>query len=329
MIMVILIRKVVITIKLDLKLGFSGLSFADAEGHINKMPFSGNCMFVNKPSDATPCGSDKPCMFPLEVVNKSLPTFIGMGVDVVYADDWYGDNPAEALTGHDSRFKIGIVESASIVEDAVNVTGILWQRDFYDVCYMIKNAKDALGFSIEVCVNDMEETDEYWIIKDFTFTGVAILYKNLAAFQNTALQAKAKHKEDERVNEEQLKQITDLISGVGVSFSEAMKSLEEKFDAKVGELETKISEVGKVEATVDFSSVEAKIAEVMTKVDEMKPKTPDEPARKTDVFAFAKKFDENGKLNKDVSYKAIDEDASLSRDEKVKAKMAIFNAKEE
>lgn len=328
MMMVSLIRKVVITIKLDLKLGFSGLSFADAEGHINKMPFSGNCMFVDKPSDATPCGSDKPCMFPSEVVEKALPTYIGMGVDVVYADDWYS-NPASALTGHDDRFKIGIVESASIVEDAVNIDGILWQRDFYDVCYMIKNAKDSLGFSIEVCVNDMEETDEYFIIKDFTFTGVAILYKNLAAFQNTALQAKAKHKEDERVNEEQLKQITDLISGVGVSFSEALKGLEEKFDSKVSELETKISEVGKVEATVDFSSVEAKLAEVMTKVDEMKPKTPAEPARKTDVFAFAKKFDENGKLNKDVSYKAIDEDASLSRDEKVKAKMAIFNAKEE
>ena len=182
---------------------FTNFKFEEEENtHINKMPFSGVCLHSDTPSDGVPCGSDKPVKFSKEAIEKALDSFVGMGVNCEY-DSW--DYPEIALTGHNERFKIGVVESAELLENGdVFIKGNLWKQDFYDVCFMIKNAKDSLGFSVEVSVDGMSDIGESYSVDSFTFTGVAILYKNLGAFKGTQLSAQRKKESDNVMNNEQL-----------------------------------------------------------------------------------------------------------------------------
>lgn len=294
-----------------MRLNFSGLKFEEANGHVNKMPFSGICMFVDKPSDAVPYGSDKPVIFSKEAVEKALNTFVGMGVDCRY-DDWI--SPEYALTGHDDRFKIGVVESAKITEDGVLIKGFLWCRDFYDVCYMIKNAKDSLGFSIEVAVTSAREDDEFFYVKDFSYTGVAILYKDLAAFKGTSLAASKKKEKNERdgddltMTPEQLQEILDAVAKVGIDFA--------AFNEKVDALAVKVEALEQKETNIDFSAVTAELKEIKEKlpVGEVKPKTHNFAAKTSDkTLSFQEKLAE------------IDEDTTLSKDEKMAKKMKAFH----
>lgn len=295
----------------QMRLNFSGLKFEEVNSHVNKMPFSGICMFVDKPSDAVPYGSDKPVVFSKEDVEKALNTFVGMGVDCRY-DDWI--SPEYALTGHDDRFKIGVVESAEITEDGVLIKGFLWCRDFYDVCYMIKNAKDSLGFSIEVAVTSAREDDEFFYVKDFSYTGVAILYKDLAAFKGTSLAASKKKEKNERdgdgltMTPEQLQEILDAVAKVGIDFA--------AFNEKVDALAVKVEALEQKETNIDFSAVTAELKEIKEKlpVGEVKPKTYNFAAKTGDkTLSFQEKLDE------------IDKDTTLSKDEKMAKKMEAFH----
>lgn len=227
--------------------------------HINKMPFSGVCLHSDTPSDGIPCGSDKPVKFSKEAIEKALDSFIGMGVNCEY-DSW--DYPETALTGHNERFKIGVVESAELLENGdVFIKGNLWKQDFYDVCFMIKNAKDSLGFSVEVTVDNMSDVGESYSVDSFTFTGVAILYKNLGAFKGTQLSAQRKKESDNVMNTEQFEQLLACMKEV----AESVKSVE----ARVSAIEEK---------EIDFSAVLDKVEEVnakiqaSAKVDEPTPK---------------------------------------------------------
>ena len=258
----------------NLQLKFQDFQFSEAEEHINKMQFSGVCLLAEQPSDGTPCGSDKPVKFSLTSCNNAINTFVGMGVDVVY-DDW--GYPETALTGHDSRFKIGVVESAEVQPDGkVFIKGSLWKHDFYDICFMIKNAKDSLGFSVEVMVSDMSEDNDFYTVNDFTFTGVAILYKNLAAFKNTQLAAQRKKESDSVMSEEQFKQFMESVNNI----SSAIKSVEEKL-------------AGMEKQTIDFSAVTTAIDALGAKMDAQatpapatpEPKVTDTPEPKAVNFA--------------------------------------------
>lgn len=251
---------------------FNDFKFEDSTNeHINKMPFSGICLKVDTPSDGTPCGANKPVKFTKESIMEALPTFVGMGVNCEY-DKW--DCPDDALTRHNPRFKIGTVDNAELIDNGVVIKGNLWQHDFYDVCFMIKNAKDSLGFSIEVMVEDMiEETDCYCVNK-FTFTGVAILYKNLAAFKDTQLQAQKKKEVDKKMDEKQFNEFMAKFAEINEKFDKVSETIEcantaiEKLQEKVTELENK---------EIDFSAVNEKLEGIEAKFNEQKtiptPKT--------------------------------------------------------
>lgn len=305
----------------DVLLKFSSFSFEDIqEEHINKMPFSGNCLPIGTPSDGIPYGADKPIIFYPEAITKALDTFKGMGVDCVY-DNW--SYPYEALTGHDNRFKIGVVESANINGNSVNITGHLWKKDFSDVCFMIKNAKDSLGFSVEVKVNDMEEDENYWYIKDFVFTGVAILYKNLAAFKDTQLAASRKKEEMEGGNSMDEKTMKALVE-------ELVKTLD--FANVIAEALKPVNErLEKLEAKeIDFSAVNEKLTAIESKF-EAKPKEKEveagekQPERKTETNLAGKKDELSASEKLAAEIEKIDNDKFLSASDKLKKKMEIWH----
>ena len=311
------------TNKNNVFLKFSNFDFGEQNEHINKMNFSGVCLPIGTPSNGIPIGADKPVVFSPEAVLKSIDTFAGMGVDCVY-DEW--NYPCEALTGHDHRFKIGVVESAGIIGNGVNITGHLWQRDFPDVCFMIKNAKDSLGFSVEVKVNDMEEDENYWYVKDFTFTGVAILYKNLAAFKDTQLAASRKKEEREGGNVMDEKTINAIVDAVvkALNFSDAMSEALKPINERLEKLEAK---------EVDFSSVTEKLEGIEKKFGEAKPKettvdaSATKPERKTDgtpaTVGKEDELDASAKLAKEIE--KIDNDQFLSASEKLSKKMEVWH----
>lgn len=251
---------------------FNDFKFEDSTNeHINKMPFSGVCLKVDTPSDGMPCGANMPVKFTREAIEKALPTFVGMGVNCEY-DSW--ELPNEALTGHNPRFKIGTVDNAELVDDGVVIKGNLWQHDFYDICFMIKNAKDSLGFSVEVMVEDMIEERDCYCVTKFTFTGVAILYKNLAAFKDTQLQAQKKKEVDKKMDEKQFNEFMAKFAEMNEKFDKVSETIEcantaiEKLQEKVTELENK---------EIDFSAVNEKIEGIEAKFEEQKaiptPKT--------------------------------------------------------
>lgn len=301
----------------NMLVNFSALKFEEGTAHINKMPFSGICLKADTPSDGTPNGADKPVAFSTEAITNALSTFEDMGVNCVY-DRW--DSPEYALTGHDHRFKIGVVEKAELQNNGVMISGCLWQHDFNDVCFQIKNAKDSLGFSVEVTVNDMSDKGDYYLINDFTFTGVAILYKNLAAFRDTQLNAQRKNKKEEGntyMTQEQFEQFMAKVDSIGNDISAKMVEFSEKLDKIEGK-----------EATVDFSEVVNAIKDL--KVTEGAPAnvaanatSAKEPEKKTDGINFeGKEGKEELSLSEQIA--KIDTDISLSANEKLQKKMKAW-----
>ena len=206
------------------------------------MPFSGVCLYADTPSDGVPCGCDKPVAFSKEAIENALNSFVGMGVNCRY-NPW--DYPEDALTGHDDHFKIGVVEHAALSEDGgVNIDGLLWKNDLSEVCFMIKNAKESLGFSVEVFVENMEDYGDNYLVTKFTFTGVSILYKNLAAFKATQLAAQAK-KGGNLMTKEELEAIVGKITEGFEGLTASFNAVSEKIDALAGKEPEK----------VDFSAV--------------------------------------------------------------------------
>ena len=297
----------------EILLKFSNFDFSGESEHINKMIFSGACLPIGVPSDGIPCGADKPVVFAPEAALKALDTFAGMGVDCVYDSV---DYPECVLTGHDHRFKIGVVDGATIRDDFVNITGHLWVNDFYDVCFMIKNAKDSLGFSVEVKVTDMEEDNDYWYVKDFTFTGVAILYKNLAAFKETQLAASRKRERDgeELMDEKTISSIVEAVKA-GIDFGSIVKEAIAPIEERLGKLEEKEMKVDFSEINTKLDNLEAKFAEKNVHIT-----VPERKTNKTDVD-----IDSADKETLAESIKKIDENVMLSASEKMAQNMKAWH----
>lgn len=278
------------------------------------MAFSGICLTADVSSDGCPCGADKPVQFSYEAINNALHTFEYMGVNCVYDNDWWS-TPADALTGHDLRFKIGVVDKAELYADGqLNIEGILWKHDFYDVCTQIKNAKDSLGFSVEVIVHDMEDAGDFLLVKDFEFTGVAILYKNLAAFKHTQLVAQRQKESDNRMNDEQMKQFMDSLQSVVDAVN--------KVELRLSEVNSAIEKLEAKEVVVDFKEVTDAMAELGTKI-EAKEATPAVPTPKTEP-TFVGKGEGEQQLTLQEQIAQIETDASIPSDLKAKKKIEAF-----
>lgn len=182
------------------------LMFAASPERLNWLPFTGTCLFADQPSDGIPSGGvDKPVRFPSAELDKALDSMVDMGVDCEWPDDFW-DGPEEAFSGHDDRFKIGVVKTSVLEGNEMVISGGLWSNDFSDICDMYRNAKASLGFSVEVYFNLVDQ-GEYYDAVDIEFTGVAILFSDLAAFKDTYIAAKRGG--DKGMTKEEMKELLD------------------------------------------------------------------------------------------------------------------------
>ena len=306
--------------------GLTNLKFEITE-RSNWMPFSGTCCFADVPSDGIPSGGiDKPVAFPAEEIQKALPSMVDMGVNVTYPDDW-GDCPEVMFQGHDARFKIGIVKEGKLEGNQFDISGGIWAWDFYDVADMIKNAKDSLGFSVEVLMDDLEDMGDFYNAKGLEFTGVAILWKDRAAFQNTYLAAQ-RRKDDNSMTKEEMQgmldamytkfseEVTKVNSQVELLAVEFAKKVEEdnariaaEFAKKVEEDNARIAaEFAAVEAqkaeeariAAELAAVEAQKAEEARIAAELEAQKAKEPERQTIQFNVIKRFEGADDAQKEI-----------------------------
>lgn len=162
------------------------LNISNDDDHPNKMPFSGILVRLDEPSDAAPLGSgNRRIIVSAAAAEKALGSILGMSVDYTPFFD-----------GHDAQAKIGLITSANIVGNAIEIAGFVYAADFPQVAASIKNLKSALGFSFEAQRITVADPDaDIVTITDLAFTGAAILRKDKAAYTTTSLAAAAAHEE--------------------------------------------------------------------------------------------------------------------------------------
>ena len=283
------------------------LMFAASPERLNWLPFTGTCLFADQPSDGIPSGGvDKPVRFPSAELDKALDSMVDMGVDCEWPEDFW-DGPEEAFSGHDDRFKIGVVKTSVLKGNEMVISGGLWSNDFSDICDMYRNAKASLGFSVEVYFNLVDQ-GEYYDAVDIEFTGVAILFSDLAAFKDTYIAAKRGG--DKEMTKEEMKELLDAnfkaqqeaiegltkqLENVALGFAEdraARKEAEEKAQAELAaaeaaklEVQKKAAEAAKLEEQKKADEAAKAAAELAAKQQET------EAQRKSlEAGAFASRF---------------------------------------
>lgn len=182
------------------------------EDHPNRMPFSGVLTRVDQPSDEPPGGSNSHrTLLPRAVAEAALPSLLGMAVDFTPDFD-----------GHDKQAKIGLITAAEVVGDGIHIEGFFYANDFPEECERIRAEKDSLGFSYECQARIQDPDADIWVIDYCVFTGAAVLYKDLAAYQTTSLAAKAE--KDDDMNEE-LKKLLEAVSTITASMDALSKDV--------------------------------------------------------------------------------------------------------
>ena len=273
------------------------LMFAANQERLNWLPFTGTCLFADQPSDGIPSGGvDKPVRFPSAELDKALDSMVDMGVDCEWPEEFW-DGPEEAFSGHDDRFKIGVVKTSVRKDNEMVISGGLWSNDFSDICDMYRNAKASLGFSVEVYFNLVDQ-GEYYDAVDIEFTGVAILFSDLAAFKDTYIAAKRGG--DKKMTKEEMKELleanfkaqqeaidglTKQLENVAMGFAEdraARKEAEEKAQAELAAA----AEAAKLEEQKKADEAAKAAAELAAKQQET------EAQRKSlEAGAFASRFE--------------------------------------
>lgn len=261
--------------------------------HPNAMRFTGTCMFLNTPSDYTPNGVDRPVVLSSDEAEKCASTMNLMGINCDY-DPWLF--PDELMTAHNRRNKIGVVEKCWVDGDELKFTGIMYKNDFPDIADFIKKTVDSLGFSVEAMFN-LREHDDYIEMADVEFTGVAMLFKNAAAYQNTyiaEIAAKAKGKQMEK---QEILQLID--EAIKANMEASAKEAQAKAEAQ--ELANTKAEVERL--TAECSAKDEAIAEKDAKIAELEKAVADKDAeieasaKETVVVSDVKNLETKAKLD--------------------------------
>lgn len=196
------------------------LNVSTNDDHPNKMPFTGVLTKVDEPSDGAPGGAGgKRVILKAEAARNALGSLLGMAV-----------NFQPSFDGHDVQNKIGLITSADVVGNEVQIAGFIYAADFPETATLIKSLKNDLGFSFEahrIYVEDMSA--EVLSITQLTFTGAAILLKDKAAFTSTSLAAQAAQKEFDDMTKEELQAL----------LAEAVKPFNDRFT----KIETDLAQV--------------------------------------------------------------------------------------
>ncbi|MBS1800031.1 MAG: hypothetical protein JSS95_09425 [Acidobacteria bacterium] len=160
------------------------VEFPVVHGHPNRLPFEGVLTLVDTPSDKAPNGSrGHRVILTRAAAEAALPSLLGMAVD--YKAGW---------DGHDARQKCGIITSAEIVDNRIEVAGYLYARDFPEMEDKIQSSTTRMGMSYELAdahVADMRAS--IWTLTQATFTGAAILLRDKAAYRRTSFTLTRSH----------------------------------------------------------------------------------------------------------------------------------------
>ena len=236
--------------------------------HCNKLPFKGTVMKLDTPSEGSPHNTYqivKPIMLSKKEAMNSANTMSFMGIDCVWADD--GEDTSDDMTGHDARFKIGVISSCYVEGSELKVEGFIYASDFPDIADYIKQNKSEIGFSVEMLCR-AEELDDYINVTDVEFTGVAMLFKDCAAYQSTYIDYIAAQRKDIKNKMDETK-VKELLAEQNKVLCEAIGKLIEPLKADIEKLkEAEKIEVTEPEKTVSKESVE----ELSAKFDAMEEK---------------------------------------------------------
>jgi hypothetical protein len=246
----------------------SNIEVTQNQTHSNKMTWTGVITRLGKPSDGSPCGAfGKSFIIEPSAAEQALDTIINMPLNCEYGDDFWGCCPEDVMTGHDLRFVIGSISSAKIEDDALVCSGIIWKQNFPDVAYLINNAVESLGFSIELNLNKYIEDDTTLTATDVTFTGAAVLWKKCAAFESTEFKqlvaSRNKQNKKDDVNMEFSKEdmqalLGEFMNTINASIAEVKTSVEQKVESVVAEVKAEVDKANGEIATLAVSLAETK-----------------------------------------------------------------------
>jgi hypothetical protein len=156
------------------------------EGHPNRREFRGVLTTVDIASDRAPSGArGHRVMLTSAAVEAALPSVLGMAVD--YTPE---------LDGHDARRKVGIITGAELsarsggAGQQLDVTGYLYEKDFPEIVAEIgSKGPSLLGMSYEIAdVRVVDAEAAVWVIREFKFTGAAVLRRAKAAYGETRVE---------------------------------------------------------------------------------------------------------------------------------------------
>jgi hypothetical protein len=256
--------------------------------HPNRMPFHGVLTVLDAPSDRPPAGArGHRVVLTRAAAEAALPSLIGMAVDFTAGFD-----------GHDARRKVGIISSADIRNNKIEVAGYIFARDFPEVVREIESARD-LGMSYEVADAAVEDIRApVWKLTAVTFTGAAILRRKKAAYEQTSISLAAGSKPrsldfgpadsplgmtnqdnqrglgvrahtGEIMNTELTKQFLESSARLAAA-SEALEQTIARLDAQHSDLSTKIDRmVAAVDESAERKTLEERISELLTKKEEL------------------------------------------------------------
>lgn len=336
--------------KNSLKLNPVVFSTAPIQDNPDVLKFSACVGYLDTPSDATPCGGERGYQLILSSADADVQSLVGTGVNVTWHDSWFSD-PNRSLKGHDVRFKVGVIDAAELRGNEIWVDGHIWRHDFPDVCDTLESAKDSLGCSVEVNYNGLKRDDanKQMTISGCRFSGIAVLFKNKAAFKSTSFMCSILDDEGENeLNEQQL----------NAKFEEQSKALDEKLAkfqeeqaaelkkvtdalAKFGEqapedktpAEPKVDEPKAMDFSAMTDAIVAGVTEAIKAQAAPAPKAPEpkEPERKTGVeFSGIADPKLGGEEKKAMELSAeIDNDDNLTAEQKWAKQLALFNANRE
>lgn len=316
------------------------------------MKFDAVVGYIDTPTDATPCGGVEGYQLVISSEGMDVQSLIGSGVNVAWSDGWFYD-AEDTLKSHNPRFKVGVIDSAQVVGNQIMASGHLWKADFPDVCDTIECAKESLGCSVEAYFDGYKKNSEAKTITGFGahFTGVAILYKNKAAFKSTKIMCSILQ-EDENLNEEIKAALATAIEEQNKAFESkfaAISEAMEKFEKSVQELSAQnktsddTNDAGESENQnkADFSAVTAVIADAIKAGFEAMKNTDAtatadvaaaqtdnsaEPTRKTAAFSTTQQLPNTKEKTAMELAAEIDADAALDHSQKMAKKLALWNA---
>lgn len=286
------------------------------------MKFSATACYLDTPTDGTPEGGYADYKTIIASDSAKIDSLVGMGVNCYWAGGWF-DDPSDSFKGHDPWFKIGVITAAVKEDNAVKVEGHLWKRDFADICDTISCAKDSLGCSVEVHFDgvNVNTVDKTQTGIGANFTGMAILYKEKAAFKSTDFMCSIK-KED-NMTQDEIKAISDE---VGKALDAKLNEFTKKQEERLSALETKLNEVPSEDETQADAQVDVPVSFSMDDVKKAVSEGISEAFAGAGRKTVPSGSDEN-RFDKDVMELAaeIDKDNSKSDNQKWAAKLALWD----